>query len=272
MRTYPMIWRPQRPLSPAYYVCLLLVLGACADDDLAPTGPSEPDTVVHSIEVVPPERTIGILGTQAPTRAWALNEDGEWLYSAYRSPGRFSWSSSAPEVATVDEEALSVTGLSEGTATITATSQGVTGTMTVTVRDRARPAWSVPLSTEWLTSGITVGADGTVYVGSHHSSVDQSVWYALSPAGNVLWTLNLPYSASSTPAIGEDGTLYIGSRPHGGGHSGGHLIAVDPGGTVEWMVDGIDGVRSSPAIGPDGTIYAAGGRHLHAVDPTGEVQ
>jgi outer membrane protein assembly factor BamB len=46
---------------------------------------------------------------------------------------------------------------------------------------------------------------------------------------------------------------------------------VDPSGTVRWMLD-LEGIKSSPALAPDGTIYVAGGHHLHAVDPRGEIQ
>ncbi len=96
------------------------------------------------------------------------------------------------------------------------------------------------------------------------------MWYAVSPQGSVLWTLGLPFTGQSIPAIGADGTLYVGSkglRTHTGG-----LIAVDPGGTVRWVLTDSAGILSSPALGPDGTIYTAGGRHLYAVDPSGEVR
>jgi hypothetical protein len=153
--------------------------------------------------------------------------------------------------------------VSEGTATITATSQGVTGGITVTVRDRARLAWSVPLADELVdVADVAIGADGTIYVAA--SGAAGSRWFAVSPQGAVLWTLNLPDSRT-TPAIGADGTLY-------GGLSDGGLIAVSPGGTVRWTLWDLDDIESSPAIGSDGIIYVAGGRHVYAVDPQGEIQ
>ena len=169
-----------------------------------------------------------------------------------------------------------VTGLSDGTATITATSQGVTGRLTVTVRERARVDWSVPL--EWsfaegagrgsIMAGVAMGADGTIYVGWNEYPARRSHWYALSPQGGMLWTLDLPNIIWTTPAIGADGTLYFGS----GMRAPGSLVAVDPAGFVRWVLDGLDGISSSPAIGPDGTIHVAGGHHVHAVDPRGEIQ
>ena len=203
-------------------------------------------------------------------------------------PGRFVWSSSSPEIAAVSRDTILghggairvVTGLSDGTATITATSQGVTGRLTVTVRERARLAWSVPL--EWsfaegagrgsIRAGVAIGADGTIYVGWDEYPARRSHWYALSPQGGVLWTLSLPYTGKSTPAIGADGTLYLGSYNVSDGGSGGGLIAVDPGGSIRWILDGLDRISSSPALGPDGTIHVAGGHHVYAVDPQGEIQ
>ena len=262
-------------------VCLALALGACGNDDPPPTGPSEPDTVVDSIWVDPPERNIGVLGiATVSVGAAALNEGGDVLYGSTLDPGRFAWSSSAPDIATVDavphphiegREGRLVTGLSEGTATITATSQGVTGSMTVTVRDRAGLGWSVPIP-EGISAGNVMGPDGTIYIGTNDHGADRSLWYAISPQGEVLWTMVLPLTGRSHPAIADDGTLYFGSRSTGAGDFAGRLIAVDPGGTVRWILEDIEGIRSSPAIGSDGTIYVAGGHHVHAVDPQGKIQ
>lgn len=262
---------------PIWSACLSIAVGACGEDGTAPVDPAEPDTVISSIRVSPSERTIGVLGTQIEVGATALNEDGEMLYGSTLDPGRFSWSTSASDVATVDEETHPitgrsvrlVTGVSEGTATITATSQGATGVMTVTVRDRARLAWSVPVGTGSISAGIAIGADGTIYVvSSEYGST--SHLFALSPQGSVVWTLDTPFRVFSTPAIGADGTLYLGSMSTN--TFTGRLIAVDPGGTVRWVLADIDGIRSSPALGPDGTIYVAGGYHVYAVDPEGEIR
>ena len=117
---------------------LLIVGSGSGEEAPTPVGPAEPDTVVSSIAIflstsgleVEAEQTIGVLGGQLQVRAEALAEDGTLLY---RDFDRFEWSSSAPKVATVDETTCRpndrpcrlVTGLSEGTGTITASSQGV---------------------------------------------------------------------------------------------------------------------------------------------------
>ena len=272
--------------------CLWLFVGGCGVERGAPVGPTAPDTVapsgsdtvVASIRITPSERTIGFLGTRFRPFAEALAADGTTLYRTAFDPGRFTWSSSAPEIASMSGDSLlipagstrSVTGLSDGTATITATSQGVTGRLTVTVRERARVAWSVPLAWSFpegnrggsIAAGVAIGADGTIYVGWNEPTVPISHWSALSPQGGMLWTVDLPSTNWSTPAIGADGTLYLGSQIG----STGSLVAVDPGGSVRWVLDDLDGISSSPAIGPDGTIYVAGGHHVHAVDPQGEIQ
>jgi outer membrane protein assembly factor BamB len=257
--------------------CLTILLGSCGEQETGPADP-KPETVVDSIWVSPLERTIGVLGTKIWVGAAALAKDGTILYGTTRNPERFSWSSSAPDIATVDEDTVLVNGATvrlvrgvrEGMATITATSDGMKGSMRVTVRDRARLAWSVQAGSGPIEAGSAIGADGTIYVGTNEPASDGSLWSAVSPQGAVLWTVGLPSTGSSMPAIADDGTLYLGSGSGSG--SGGRLTAVGSNGDIRWTRDGIDRIRSSPAIGPDGTIHVAGERHVYGVDPQGKVR
>jgi hypothetical protein len=213
-----MIARSGARVLPIVSASLSILVGACGKDE--PTGPEQPDQVLNSIELSPAHRTIGIIGNQITVRALALTAGGAMLYGSFLDPARFSWSTSAPDVATIDQQThpitggsvLVVKGVSEGTATITATSQGVTGSMTVTVRDRARHAWSVSLGSGSgsITAGIAIGADGTIYVASYQYG-STSRLFALSPQGSVVWSLDTPFRVSSTPAIGPNGTLYLGA-------------------------------------------------------------
>ena len=293
MTVHRMIRRCGAGIPPTASACLWLVLGGCGEDRAAPVAPSAPDTVdptapntvVASIRITPSERTIGFLGTRFHTGAAALAADGTTLYDSGDDPGLFAWSSSAPEIAAVSGDSIrsnglatrTVTGLSDGTAIITATSRGVTGRLTVTVRERARVAWSVPL--EWsfpnagglilIGAGAAIGADGTIYVGWIDKPAQTSHWYALSPQGAILWTVDVPgLTDFGMPAIGADGTLYFGSERG----SRGILVAVNPGGSIRWILDDLDAISSSPALGPNGTIHVAGGRQVHAVDPQGGIR
>jgi outer membrane protein assembly factor BamB len=267
-----MIRRGAAHLLPIGSATFLIVLAACGGDAVTPLGDTSP--VVSSVKLKPcgcftapasSDRTIGVLGMKLRISAEALAEDGTVLFASSESPSRFSWSSSAPNVATVEVtpgpfggfRAL-LTGLSEGTATITVTSGGLSDEMTVTVRDRARLAWTVPLDSASRGGGIAIGADGTIYV------VTPRRLFAISPEGAVRWTQDLSRS-SNAPAIGADGTLYMTERDGG-------LIAMSPGGTVRWTLEGLEDLRSLPAIGPDGTIYVAGLSNVYAVDPTGALR
>ena len=90
----------------------------------------------------------------------------------------------------------------------------------------------------------SIGADGTIYVGSLYASR----LYAIDPDGNIKWSFVAGSWVQSSPAIGADGTIYVGSHD-------GKLYAVNPNGTEKWSFATGGQVFSSPAIGADGTIY-----------------
>lgn len=178
---------------------LWMGLGACGGETVTPPPISDDpasDSTVDSIRVAPAERTIGMLGTQFDVGATALAEDGSTVYGSTMNPERFTWSSSAPDVARLStkfdtptgNDLPVVSGVGEGTATIAATSGGLTGTMTVTVRDRAAVAWSAPLDWAEAEAGVpigdvAIGPDGTIYVGADQGELNRSRWFALSPRG-----------------------------------------------------------------------------------------
>jgi len=89
----------------------------------------------------------------------------------------------------------------------------------------------------------TVGADGTIYMGS-----DDNRLYALNPDGTLKWFYQTDDQIRSSPAVGTNGTIYITSGELG------RLYALHENGTLRWTFDNVCGY-SSPAIGPDGTIY-----------------
>lgn len=253
-------------------VCVALSLG-CAGSDSPPVGPEEPDTLpeVASIEIVPSQLYMDSLNFTDFGFARAYDSEGNQLFHSVERPDRFAWISSDSTVASVDQFG-STTSRNWGTATITATVPGVTPVSRwVHVADAVDPAWSVPLATGATDSGITVGRDGHIYVGSSDYTLDTTTWFAVTSDGAVVWSLELPLSSRTTPAIAPDGTLYIESRTNRPFH--GRLFAIDPVGTIRWTLetDPYD-FNLNPAIGPDGTIYTAGGDRVTAISPEGEVK
>jgi hypothetical protein len=105
-------------------VALVVGLGACSDDD----APSEPSPrVLTTISISLPVDAIE-LGQSITAIAVGLDQDGAPL-----TIGPVTWSSDKPEVAAVQTSSGSVFGLSEGTATITASFDGKTGERTIAV-------------------------------------------------------------------------------------------------------------------------------------------
>jgi alpha-tubulin suppressor-like RCC1 family protein len=123
---------------------LLLVLSACGGGDSLspntnPPPPPPPNAAVKSIELTPTSGEVAV-GRTLQLSATPRDASGNAL------TGRtVSWTSAAANVASVDANGV-VTGVAAGTATITATSEGVSGTATLTVQ--------VPVATVTVTPGL----------------------------------------------------------------------------------------------------------------------
>lgn len=118
-------------------------------------------------------------------------------------------------------------------------------------------SYNIAGSSAGLPSPASIGADGTIYVGSH-----AGILYALSPTtGALKWSYTTGSGGSfydSAPAIGADGTIYIAN---------GNLYALSPTGALNWSATNLGG--GPPAIGADGTIYENGANgNLYALSPT----
>lgn len=136
--------------------------------------------------------------------------------------------------------------------------------------------WEIKLQDN-ISSPPAIGANGTVYVGTHNKKL-----VAISPEGTVIWTVLLGGSTYSAPAIGHDGTIYIHTFEDR------KLVAIAPNGRKKWdferglynigvsyILDWKDvGYLSSPVVAADGTIYAAGDENntLYALDPNGQLK
>ncbi len=117
--------------------------------------------------------------------------------------------------------------------------------------------WSF-IAEDTIHSSPAIGADGTIYVGSHDGRL-----YAINPDGSLKWALATKGRVGSSPAIGADGTIYVGSLDS-------NLYAINPDGTQKWAFTTGSEVWSSPAIGADGTVYISSeDNNLYALNPDG---
>ena len=115
-----------------------------------------------------------------------------------------------------------------------------------------------------IQSAPTIGADGTIYVGSYDKNL-----YAINRNGTLKWTYTTGVGINgegirSSVAIGKDSTVYVGSAD-------GKLYALNShDGTLKWQYETGRAILSSPAIGPDGTIYVgAYDNKLYAIKTDG---
>jgi outer membrane protein assembly factor BamB len=134
----------------------------------------------------------------------------------------------------------------------TVTSQGTPGTL----------KWRFETG-DYVSSSPAIGANGTIYVGSHDGYV-----YALNPDGTLKWRFKADsYIMDSSPAIGVDGTLYVGSYDD-------YIYALNPDGTLKWRFQTeYYSVVSSPAIGADGTVYIGSvDDYIYALNPDGTLK
>lgn len=128
-----------------------------------------------------------------------------------------------------------------------------------------------------IDAGPNVGPDGNIYAVSDETGFGGYGAFAVSPAGQVLWTrpgYTHPYgSAGSIREIvfGPPGQFYFNMN-HVGGDGG--LQAFQLGGTLRWFRT-VGGLQ--PAVAPDGTVYVVSASlansfaELSAFDPQGNL-
>jgi len=126
------------------------------------------------------------------------------------------------------------------------------------------PKWSVTTQL-WAQSSPSIGADGTLYVGTTHHPLDVPAWfYAITPEGQIKWKYDTyddvkdlpPAQVNSpdiynSPAIDSNGLIYFGNEV-------GLLYALSPDKKVEWIDNDIWSLHDQgPALSRDGTLYVA---------------
>lgn len=171
--------RSRLALTVAASLALSPFLTSCSGFFVKPT--------ISSVYVTPAAVTVGI-GQTSPLAAYATYSDGTQNQLTGSSVG---WSSSDTTIATVTSPGGSVTGVAIGSATITATSQGVSGTATATVtlaNITSLVINTTPGSTTKQTTATITGTNGTLQFyayanGSASNDVTQAVSWTSSNTG-----------------------------------------------------------------------------------------
>lgn len=121
--------------------------------------------------------------------------------------------------------------------------------------------WSFKTSDIIGASSPSIGADGTIYVGSWDSNV-----YSINKNGTLQWSYPTNNNIFSTPTVAANGTIYVSSTD-------GNLYALNPNGSLAWKFQSGGFGNSSPALAPDGTIYlGAYDNTFYAINPNGKLK
>ncbi|MEZ5073777.1 MAG: PQQ-binding-like beta-propeller repeat protein [Solirubrobacterales bacterium] len=108
----------------------------------------------------------------------------------------------------------------------------------------------------WWEGNVVTGPGGILYAGNTGGGM-----YAISPAGDELWTFPTGNAVWSAAAIDDAGRIFFGSVDA-------HLYGIDAAGSPLWSKPTIGFNAASAAIGGDGTIYAGSfDGSLYALDP-----
>ncbi|WP_129775621.1 outer membrane protein assembly factor BamB family protein [Peristeroidobacter soli] len=114
---------------------------------------------------------------------------------------------------------------------------------TYAVSPQGEILWTRQSPDQQTRSTITVGGDGTLYIGAYDSKL-----YAVSDQdGSTLWSA-ATYGTSYTPTVAADGTIYVTNF-------GGAISAYSPAGTLLWIHKVDTEVSAPPVIDRDGTLY-----------------
>lgn len=171
------------------------------------TATSEGVSATASVSVVAASAAVATVTLQPSAAVLNTGDAGYYLTTLKDAAGNIltgraiSWTSSNPSIASVDNAGL-VSGLSAGTATITAASEGKTGSATVTVSTRPPPVGAGAVDLCTLIAGGKVIANDGQFLGSLTNQYNsQSI---LNPYGS----FGSKYSPTS---IWNDYGIYGGS-------------------------------------------------------------
>lgn len=173
-----------RPMQGRRRLVLTVVVGLAISPFLTSCSGFFIKPSISSIFVQPSSATVGV-GQMVSLAAFATYSDGT---QNQISGGSVGWSSSDNTIATVTSPGGSVTGVAIGTATITASSQGISGTASVNVTISNITSLVInttPGSTVKQTIATINGTNGTLQFyayanGSAQNDVTQSVTWTSS--------------------------------------------------------------------------------------------
>lgn len=121
--------------------------------------------------------------------------------------------------------------------------------------------WSVNTGAA-VASGITIGADGTLYAGAGFNEV------AVTSSGSLKWKFSTAREIIASSTLSNDGaTLYVGSFDH-------NIYAINTAdGTQRWKFVTQDGIDATPTLSADGTIYEGSyDGYEYALNPDGSMK
>ena len=144
------------------FLVFLVLLPACKDK--TPTGPTSTNTV-NSVVISVGEVTLASLGETVKLTAEAKNAAGEPIAAK-----TFTWTSSATDVVTVDDGLI--TAIGNGTATITASVDGISDTTSVTVAQVVTAVTVTPVVDTLIALGIASQLEAIALDANGHEVVD----------------------------------------------------------------------------------------------------
>ncbi len=198
----------------------------------------------HQFEAIP---VVGEIGIAADGTVYACHNTQVW---AFTPDGAVKWTYQAGESV---ESSMPVVD-SSGNVYVTTREPKLhvlnpDGTL---ARSWLLPAWATQ-------GGVTLGADGAVYVTCADAGEPDGRLYAYNADGALRWS----YSTAGRGAVTLDaaGTVYVAG-------SDSRLYAINADGTLKWWFVATYSIYGSPVIGEDGTLYVldAGGM-LYALGP-----
>jgi outer membrane protein assembly factor BamB len=180
-------------------------------------------------------RAPGIRGPARGVIAWRARVDGAVQGQVVASP---------------DEKTLYVASLG--------------GTLTALAVVDGAKAWSAPLGDRAYGTPC-VADDGTIYVGS-----DAKRFYAVSPAGAILWKLEVDGEADTGAVLTPSHLVVFAAGPHVYAVRTGRTPRPGDGGDVAWRFAARGKVFTGPALEDDGTVIVGSqDHHVYALTPAG---